>query len=117
MNSATSSTGSLYYLAVSEGKVAIFSNSSATPYEVSDVNVSDLGSSSAAELDAHVPASSVEEAHELLAAYEDEAQASREKREEEAQKREREADIQANPFICSDSGIHIGCPPEGEVYR
>lgn len=94
----TSSTGSLYYLAVSEGKVAIFSNSSATPYEVSDINVADLGSASASELDAHVPVSSVEEAHELLAAYEKEAQAAREKREKEAQQREREADIQANPF-------------------
>ena len=97
-SSNTAPSGSLYYLAVSEGKVAIFSNSSATPYEVSDINVSDLGSSSASELDAHVPASSVEEAHDLLAAYEKEAQASREKREKEAQQREREADIQANPF-------------------
>ena len=100
-DSDASSTDSLYYLAVSEGKVAIFSNSSATPYEVSDVDVADLGSSSASELDAHVPVSSVDEAYELIALYEEEAQAAREEREEREAEAALEAEIQSNPFQTS----------------
>ena len=91
-------SGSLYYLGVSEGKVAIFTNSSATPFKVSDICVTDLGPSSAAELDNHVPAASIEEAYELLDKYEEEAKATQEKREEEAKIKEREAEIQSNPF-------------------
>ena len=111
-SAGTSSSGSLYYLAVSEGKVAIFSNSSATPYEVSDVDVADLGSSSATELDAHVPASSVDEAHELLAAYEKEAQAAREETQAREAQAAREAEIQANPFQTSSADASSTLRPD-----
>ena len=69
-----------YYLAVSDGKVAIFSNSSATPYEVSDVAVSDLGSQTASALDAHVSVESIDEAHELVETYRKEAEATQSQR-------------------------------------
>ena len=82
--------GEAYYLAVSDGKVAIFSNSSATPVEVSDVEVDKLGSSSAAELDAHVPASSVDEAREIVENYRKEVEEAKAKAEEEAQKKAEE---------------------------
>ena len=82
--------GEAYYLAVSEGKVAIFSNSSATPVEVSDVEVSALGSSSAAELDAHVPAPTFDEAKELVEAYRKEVEETKAKAEEEAKKKAEE---------------------------
>ena len=83
--------GEAYYLAVSDGKVAIFSNSSATPVEVSDVEVSKLGSSSAAELDAHVPAPTVDEARELVEGYRKEVETAEAKAQEEAKKAEEEA--------------------------
>ena len=82
--------GEAYYLAVSEGKVAIFSNSSATPVDVFDIEVSALGSSSAAELDAHVPASTYDEAKELVEAYRAEVEEAKAKAEEEAQKKAEE---------------------------
>ena len=69
---------------------AIFSNSSATPVEVSDVEVDKLGSSSAAELDAHVPASTVDEAREIVEDYRKEVEEAKAKAEEEAQKKAEE---------------------------
>ena len=90
-----------YYLAVSDGMVAIFTNSSATPYEVSDVAVSDLGSTSASELDAHVPCSSLDEAQGLVSAYRSEAEATvaaRKQQQEQQAQQELENEIKANPF-------------------
>lgn len=93
-SSQTTEFGSSYYLAVSDGKVAIFSNSAATPYEVSDVQITDLGSESAAELDAHVPADTLEEALALVDGYRNEAAAVRKLAEEKA-KQEAEAKAKA----------------------
>jgi len=87
--------GSPYYLAVSDGKVAIFTNSSASPYEVTDVEVSDLGAASTAELNAHVPADSLDEAISLVAAYRDEAEAARQAKKEEEEKAKKEAEEKA----------------------
>ena len=109
---APSTIISLYYLAVSNGCVAIFSNSSATPYEVTDVQVADLGSDTAAALDNHVPASSIDEAEGYVEQYRQEAQATREAREEQerakaeaeaaaAAQAAREREIQDNPFKTS----------------
>lgn len=85
-SSQPTEVGSSYYLAVSDGKVAIFSNSAATPYEVSDVQVTDLSSESAAKLDAHVPADTLEEAQALVDGYRNEAVAVRKEAEDKAQR-------------------------------
>ena len=87
--------GSPYYLAVSDGKVAIFTNSSASPYEVTDVEVADLGSASTAELNAHVPASSYDEAIALVSAYRDEAEAARQADEQAKKEAEEKAQKEA----------------------
>ena len=88
-------TGSPYYLAVSDGKIAIFTNSSASPYEVTDVEVSDLGSASVSELNAHVPADSLDKAIALVSAYRDEAEAARQAEKEAEEKAKKEAEEKA----------------------
>lgn len=96
------SAATLYYLSVSDGKVAIFSNSSDDPYEVTDVAVEDLSSDSAVKLGAHVPASSLEEAQALVEQYRTEAadnkaaaEQARKEAEEQAEKAQKEAEEKA----------------------
>ena len=57
------------YLAVKDGKVAIFRNDSATPYRVTDIEVSDLDASMARELDSKPAFSSIEEAEDRVDDY------------------------------------------------
>ena len=87
-----------YYLAVSDGMVAIFADDAASPYEVTDVAVSDLGSASAAELDAHVPCLSLDEAQGLVSAYRSEAEATAAARKDEQAQQDLESEVKANPF-------------------
>ncbi len=80
------------YLSVSDGYVALFTSSSAEPYEVSDVAIADLSPEDAAELGAHVPVSSLDEAEQLIDGYERKAaEAQREREEAEKEKEQLEA--------------------------
>ena len=58
------------YLAVKDGKVAIFKNGSATPYRVTDIEVSDLDAGMAEELDSKPTFSTIDEAENRVDDYE-----------------------------------------------
>ena len=68
---ATSSTAATAYLAAYEGNVAIFKDDSSTPYEVTDVLISDLTPEDAVELGARIQVSSLDEARTKVQAYRD----------------------------------------------
>ena len=66
-----STSGALAYLSTRNGHVAIYSNSSAEPYQVTDVAVADLNDEEAAEVNKRIEFSSIEEAETKVQQYRD----------------------------------------------
>ena len=98
---AATSTASAGYLSVSDGYVALFTSTSAEPYEVSDVAIADLSPQDAAELGAHVPVSSLEEAEQLIDDYERKA-AETQKEREEAEKQQEQLEATPTETIAAE---------------
>ncbi|MBQ9004387.1 MAG: YARHG domain-containing protein [Eggerthellaceae bacterium] len=73
-----SGTESAAYLAVKDGRVAIYESDSATPLTITDVQVSDLDSSLAAEVDSKPSFPSIAEAEKRVSEYEDAIKARKE---------------------------------------
>ncbi len=106
-SSATQNT--TYYVAPSNGYVAVFTNSSVQPYEVTDVAVADLSESSAAALVAHMGCSSIEEAATIVEALRSEAESNRVDR--AAQQRQQEIEAAGPPaFTWTDASSEL--PPD-----
>lgn len=104
----TTSAESPYYVAVSEGYVAVYSNSSATPYEVTDVDVTNLGPDSAHQLDDHIGCPSIEKAATIVEGLRSEAAANRAQREEET----RIAQAKSQPPIFTWGEASSELPPD-----
>lgn len=112
-------TEAMYYLGVYNGRVAIFSNSMATPYEVSDVEVTYLSEESARALDSHVAADSLDEAYTLVELYRDEANYKREEQERIEGENQRQREIETNPFAISyvDASSYLSSVGQASHYE
>jgi len=92
---------------VHDDKVAIYTTDSATPYKVTDVQVSDLPDEEAAKLDQHIACTSVDEATKKVEQYK--ADIERTKKEEE----ERNAGNYPPVFTQTDCSSYL--PPDQYV--
>jgi len=112
-------TEAMYYLGVYNGRVAIFSNSMATPYEVSDVETAYLSEESAKALDSHVATDSLDEAYMLVDLYRDEASYMREEQERIEEENQRQHEIESNPFVISyvDASSYLSSVGQASHYE
>lgn len=104
--------GSPYFVAASNGVVSIFSNSSAKPYETTDVSVTDLSEESQALLDEHIPVDSIEDAVRTIEGLRTEANTNRKEREAREEAARIEAEAKANPPIFTATDASSVLPPD-----
>ncbi len=113
----TEPVGSTYYVGISNGRIAIFTNSSDEPYERSKIRVRNLSDSSVEALEAGIPAESYEEAADIVSEYRQESRANKAKREAE------EAAAAAAAAEAAGSTVHLtviaanGATLSGDVHR
>ena len=105
-SSSDSASKTAVYLAVKDGKVAIYTNSSAEPYEVTDVEVSDLSDEAQKALDDHIGFSTVEEAQVKIKSYEEAV----EKAKQEAAEKAKEA-ASSTWFVCASDFVTLRSSP------
>ena len=101
---SSTTTNALYYLAVDGGKVAIYSNSSATPLETTEIAVTDLSADDQAKLDSHPGFSTYEEAQVAAKEFEAKAADKKKKDEEERKKKEEEEKAKQNTVTVAITG-------------
>ena len=117
----------MYYLAVSDGKVAIFTNSSAEPYRVTDMQASDLPADARGEVDGHISFASVADAENKVdeyraaakAAADEEAarkaaeeEAARKAAEEEAARKAAEEAARNTWYVCASDFVTLRSAPD-----
>ena len=107
----------MYYLGVSNGKVAIYSNSSAEPYRETDIAASDLDAASAADVDAHISFDSVADAENQIDEYRASIEAAKKKEEEERKKKEEEERKKAEAEAAKGSTVEISITGAGGDVR
>ena len=112
--SSVSASSALAFLAVRDGYVAVYTNSSAEPYEISDVSITDLSDADVAALDKHIGFASVEDALKQVDKYRQDIQATRAAAEERARqeaeeqaRREAEERAKNTWYVCANEFVTL----------